>query len=130
MFRVVSVNLEQDYQDLVKWWKDWGWPPFPQEFLPQGAMVKHGDDKVCAVFLYETNTPICWIENYISNKDLSKEVRDGGLNLLIDAALDIAKDNGFKVAMSAVKHNNLSRRLLEKGFVESDNGLTNYIRGL
>lgn len=130
MFRVVSVNLEQDYPDLEKWWKDWGWPPFPKEFLPQGVMVKYGDDKVCAVFLYETNTPICWVENYISNKVLPKEVRDEGLNLLIETALEIAKDKGFKVVMSAVKHNNLSKRLMSKGFIESDTGLTNYIRVL
>lgn len=117
----------EDYEIVSQWWGQWGWPAIPLEFLPPNGLVIDG---VCAVWVYLTDTPIAWIEHYISDKAASKADRDEGLNLLIDAATERAKEKGALVAMSSVRHNGLSKRLSDKGFVKSDENMTTYIRGL
>lgn len=130
MFEVRPYKKE-DYQDFCAWWAQWGWDAVPLEFLPADGVVVSVDGKpVCAVFIYLTNTPICWIENYISSKDCDKAVRGDALDLLILSALEKAKDLGACVAMSSIRHAGLGRRLEKSGFVVSDKNMTAYMRGL
>jgi hypothetical protein len=118
------------YPELAGWWMQWGWDPVPEAFLPEGLVVSHDFKNICAVFIYKTSTPICWIENYISDKDAEKEIRDGALDLLIEAAIEKSREDGYKLAMSSIRHASLGRRLEKSGFVISDKNMTVYMRGL
>lgn len=130
MLEVRNYTLE-DYEALSQWWAQWGWDAIPQAFLPEtGLVVTCNLMPVCAAFIYRTDTPIYWIENYISNKDAPKSIRSEALELLILSCIDKAKTMGALIAMSSIKHNGLGRRLEKSGFVVSDKNMTTYMRAL
>jgi hypothetical protein len=120
-----------DYPELCQWWESWGWKPIPAEFLPPtGIMVYNETGNVCAGWLYKTDTPIAWFENCISSKSASRADRDGGLDLLVETGCRIANDHGFRVVMTALTHNGLKRRFLKHGFMQSDDGVSHFIKGV
>lgn len=123
----VRNHSEDDYPLFCEWWKAWGWPAIPLAFLPPNSLVVCGDDgkAICAVFLYRTDTPIIWAENYISDR-AALDRRDA-MVMLIDYIKPRAKELGAVAVMSAVKHNGLARRLADAGFTKGDEKLTNYI---
>ena len=130
MFEARDYTLE-DYEALSRWWAQWGWDAIPQAFLPEtGLIVTYNSIPVCAAFIYKTDTPIYWVENYISNKDAPKSIRSESLELLILSCLEKAKDMGALIVMSSIKHNGLGRRLEKNGFVVSDKNMTTYMRAL
>ncbi len=130
MFEVRNYILE-DYDTLSKWWAQWCWDAVPQAFLPEtGLIVMCNKTPICAAFIYRTDTPIYWVENYISNKEASKTIRSEALDLLILSCIEKAKNMGALVAMSSIKHNGLARRLGKSGFIVSDKNMTTYMRVL
>ncbi len=127
----VKPYTKDDYEIVSQWWKQWDWEGIPEAFLPEnGLIVTHDDIPVCAAFIYKTDTPIYWIENYISDMEADKVIRSDALDLLILSCIEKAKDMGAKVAMSSIKHNGLGKRLEKSGFVVSDKNMTAYMRGL
>lgn len=120
-----------DYLMLREWWDAWKWVPIPKEFLPPtGIVIGDDDGDICAVFIYRTDTPIAWVENYISNPNAKGVRRKEAMRRLIIEAEKEAKSLGFSVIMSAVKHDNLALKLIQGGFIKADSGLTNYIKGI
>jgi len=131
MFKAEPINLTEKYSTYKSWWKDWGWQGFPKQFLPnEGVRVTHDGKDVCAVFIYMTQTPIFWLENYISDKNADRELRDEALNFLIDEALKKAKELGGGIAMSAVNSTSLKKRLEQKDFNRTDENLCGFARRL
>jgi len=131
MFKAEPINLTEKYSTYKSWWKDWGWGGFPKAFLPeQGVRVTYNGEDVCAVFIYMTQTPIFWLENYISDKQFDRDIRDKALNFMIDEACKQAKELGGSVAMSAVNSTSLKKRLEEKEFNKTDENLCGFARGL
>lgn len=123
----VKNHTAEDYPLFCKWWKAWGWPPIPQAFLPPNSLVVCSNDgtPIAAVFLYRTDTPIIWAENYISDRE-SLDRREA-MEVLIDYIKPRAKELGALAVMSVVKHNGLARRLQGAGFTPADEKLTSYI---
>lgn len=116
----------EDYPIFCEWWTAWNWGMIPYEFLPQNSVVICAPEPMCAVFLYRTDTPIVWAENYISSK--VKDGREKAMCMLLEHMKEKVKEMGSSVIMSSVRHNLLARRLECDGFVKADTGLTNYIR--
>lgn len=119
---------EEDYKMLCEWWGAWGWQAIPEMFLPATGIVI-GDDKgdICAVFLYKTDSAIIWAENYISSKEARGKRRKDAMQMLISEAKKQAREMGYKVVMSAVKHDGLASKLKNNGFVLADTKLDNYV---
>ncbi len=121
----------EDYPELCSWWTAWGWAAFSQDCLsPTGIMIEKDGVNLCAVWVYKTDSAVCWIENYISNKAISGAKRNAALDMLVLSAIEESKTMGFRFAMSGIKHNLLARRLENNGFLKSDENVTHYVRVL
>ena len=63
---------DEDYPELVGWWKDWGWTAPTRGMLPNqglgGVMVYKDGVNICAGFFYTTNSDYALLEYIISNK--------------------------------------------------------------
>lgn len=114
-----SFDKVKDYGVISKWCESWGWPAFPLEYLPtEGIVISDGDVDICAGWLYKTDSMVCWAENYISNKEATKEQRDKGLRYLIDELTEIARAFDYKLMMSTIHSSNkgMINKLLDSGF--------------
>ena len=128
MFEVKPYSPE-NYAELSQWWAEWGWPPIPEAYLPPDGLIVSAEGKnICAAFLYRTNTPICWAENYISFKGADKRIRQNALDLLIESLVEKAMTFNFQVVMSSIHHPVLGKRLEKSGFIVSDTNMTTYMR--
>ncbi len=123
-------NYDTDYNMLVKWWESWGWPAIPKQLLSMtGIIVLNNNVGVCAGWLYRTDSAVCWAENYIINKDAPKELRKGSIEFLIEKLIKEAKESGFSMMMSSVRHPGLIKKLLDAGCQEQyDTNMSNLAR--
>jgi len=112
-------SVEKDYTAVCRWWESWGWPPVPEMFLPEiGIVISNKGVDICSGFLYKTDSAACWAENYISNKDVPRELRQGAIEFLIQRLIKEAKDAGFIAMMSSVNNPSLIKKLLKAGAID------------
>lgn len=123
---------ENDYQDfLVKWWQDNRFTPPPIDFLPNngkdGIVVINTDtnEKICAGFIYITNSEVAWLEFIVSNFEVKdKELRKQAIEFLI-TQLSITSNK--KYIFTTVKNPNLIKHFTNSGFVIGSQNTTELI---
>ena len=123
---------EDDYSTLAQWWEAWGWPVVPKAALPKTAIIisKEGVD-LCACFLYKSDSCICWAEYFISNKSAPKDLRKGSIEFLLERIAIEAREQGFTIMISSVKHRGLIKKLIASGYnPEYEKGMSNLMRVL
>ena len=116
---------EKDYITLVKWWKDWGWDPVPQDMLPDngvgGVMVQQGGKPIIAGFLFWSNSNIVWFDWIISDKNVSKLTRAKSLIYLIDVVEGMVKSAGKKYIITISDNKSLISTFKKKNwYVDKD----------
>jgi len=114
-----------DYPIVCEWWSMHKWPNIPASMLPSTGFII---DKVCAGFLYKTDSTIGILEFIISNPNSDVQIRSNGLNLLIETLVAEAKVNGMSAIFTSVNNNKLINRYKDLGFTESDKNITNMVR--
>lgn len=98
---------------LRNWIEQWKMDPNVVEYLPTTGFIIEG---VCAIFLYLTNSPICYIEGFISNKQVSDSKRDQCLDAVVAQAINFASDKGFKRMLAITQLPAVSNRAEKLGF--------------
>lgn len=98
----------QHKEMLISWYEQWSMPCDELDMLPDSGLII---PKVCAVFLYKTNSSVCMIESLICNKDCNEEDRKAGLDVICNDILDLAKDCGFKKIISLVNNPKVIERI-------------------
>lgn len=133
MFNLQYRQLtENDYQDfLVQWWKDNRFTPPPIDFLPNngtdGIVVINSDtkEKICAGFIYITNSEVAWLEFVVGNFDVkNKELRKQAIEFLISK---LVETSGKKYLFSSVKNPNLIKHFTNSGFLIGSQNTTELI---
>ena len=106
----VDLFHTSDYDEVKSWWEMWGIDPIEPKYLGQGFIVKGH----CAIFVYPTGTPICFLENLIANKDLDKQVRNTAVDLLIGSVLMFLKSKKVEIVNSISRIDAVTSRAFEK----------------
>lgn len=119
----VRVVKYSDYEQLKGWWDSWKFPAPPITALPKyddenttGLMVVNEGVNICAGFLYETNSALCWVEFIVANPKSNKEERGVALKLLLKELSNEAKELGFGAIFASIKHPSLLNKYIEEGY--------------
>jgi len=121
----------EDYEKIQEWWTKQKWTPVPQDMLPDLGIIVSIDDKdVCAGFLYTSNSLTGWMEWIIADPETTKEERAKALEELIDNLLTLSKLKGKKYIVTSILHPKLMERLEAKGFIKTDQQMTNMVKVL
>lgn len=116
---------------LDRWHEAHSWPLLAADFWPKtGVIISNGDNDLAAAFLYRTDSPICWIENIISNPRSAKMERRAAIDMLIDTLAAEAKNSGFKAVLCMTEHRRLMQAFEEAGFTELPGNMTGFMREL
>lgn len=114
MNKLVSIYEPSKHKDqLIKWYKQWGWSLEILEMMPTTGLIVEG---VCACFIYETNSNICFIESLISDRDVSSEEKDEYLDKMLEVVFHMAKEKGFKYIKGDTRYPKVEERAVKHGF--------------
>lgn len=89
---MVRKYRAEDFEQIKAWGKAWGSDYESDLFPPLGFIVPG----VCAYFIYETPSKVCWLENMVANPDVPKEVRDLALNAVVTECLREVSRLGYR----------------------------------
>lgn len=117
----ISYNPILHNKQLENWFKQWGFDPKIIDYLPTTGFVI---DDVCAAFLYKTNSKVCYIDGFISNKKAKKTIKEYCLNRVIESCLQLAVKEGFTKVMAQTKLETVINRASKFGF---DSGILYHI---
>ncbi len=128
---VRRFEFERDYEEISTWWKAHGWSPVSPDLLPKRGFVAEYDGvKVCAIWLYLTDSKLALCEYLISNPQSDKTIRRDAIRRVTNKALRVAKDQGFRICWTFFNHPGLVKTYGDLGFTETDKGLTHMIKHL
>jgi len=119
---IEKFNAEKHYSNIKELYNKYNLEGIPLEFLSDfGLVISNSNNIICAGWLYTTNSSVCYIENFIANKDLDKNTRKEGLQSLFRELIKNAKENKFKLILTNSKHNNLIQLGIDEfNFIELD----------
>jgi hypothetical protein len=133
MFKVRKLK-EDDYEELVGWWKANRFSPPPQDHLPErgacGLMIYKDNINICAGFLYFTNSKICHLEFIVANFYYREKDRPEAIQTVITELTDLARRKGFKTVFTSLKNENLIKHYEQCGYIKGSKGTTEMIINL
>lgn len=114
----VEKYIPEKHNDMLKlWYKQWNLPIDQIEILPNTGMVI---DNICALFLYETNSSVCFLENFVSNKFIDEDIRQKGFYLICLAMEEWVKFLGYKQVITTSNNSEVIKRCLDMNFIKSE----------
>ncbi len=130
---MISVHkTDTIYSTAVDWWKGHNFPNISRDMLPETAIVstnKEGD-KTHMMFLYHTDSNLCWIAFPISNPKLSRDSKKGNLASIMKGAVAYCKELGFKYIFTTSPITSVQEKLIDAGFQTGDKEVNHYIKVL
>ena len=105
-------DRDQDYETLVKWWKEWEFGQVPKECLPPaGIMIEDAGQPICAGGLYVgEGTQFGFMEWIVTDKQADSRKTHVALKLCIDKIMELAVNKGLKLVYTATKEQALHKR--------------------
>jgi len=102
----------EDFDQIKQWLIDRNQKVFHPRILPKVGFIV---DDLAAVFLYQTDSDLAYIENLVSNPHAGYEERDDAICQVTDTALQAATILGFKFVMGVTKNKSVLVRAVKKG---------------
>lgn len=123
-----KFDPEQDYADVVAWWTARKWPTIALDLLPKTGFIVEGYGvKICAGWLYKTDSKFALIEWIVSNPLPGHESRGEALDILMLRLVETAKRQDFKAIFSSIDNKRLIARYKKHGFTQTDGNMTSMI---
>ncbi len=109
---MVRRYKDSDFEQISEWLIERGQKVFHPNVLPQTGFIV---DQVAAIFVYETDSDMCYLENLVANPFINQEAKDYAITELIEAAFAHASNNGFKFILAVTDHPKVIERALAVG---------------
>ncbi|WP_303811775.1 hypothetical protein [Apibacter mensalis] len=107
---------------------------FPKEAInwlsTKMLVVYKGELPIYRIFIYDTNSAICWIGWELANPEATKEQKKGGLDFLIKEVCNYAKYNGYSTVFTTSQNPAIIAKLLENQFQKGDSKVNHYIKNI
>ena len=110
---MVRLYTEQDHSEVSKWWSAHNMPAIPKMALPKVGFMVQG---VAAGFLYQTDSSVAFIENFISNPESDWATRQTALDDITNSILRYAISHGFKQVVALTTSQAIYERACPMGF--------------
>lgn len=98
---------------LLQWFDQWKIPHQILDTLPTTGLIVEGGG---AIFMYETNSNMCFVECFIVNKELARQDKEEVLDALGDVSIHLMKEKGFKYMATYTRHQAVVDRAKKHGY--------------
>lgn len=117
----IRMLKDSDWDTLVSWWDAWKeWKAPPKDFLPDngsgGLIVYSNDTPVVAGFIYFTNSKAVLLEWIVSNPEYKEKNRKEAIELLINTAEKVCKDQDVKYIFTIGRNKHLMETHKKLGY--------------
>lgn len=127
MFSVAIEHTQGVYPTICKFWNSWSFPIIPIENLPKMCAVCSYDNiPIYAVFIYRTDSSLCWLGFPCSDKNISYKLKKGGLEVLVKETIQYCKNIGCKLIVTTTNSNSFGNALENSGFHLGDTNTNHY----
>jgi hypothetical protein len=127
--KTVRYRTVDIYQKVCNWWKAHGFPVLPVDFLPfEGYIISDNDVELYAVFLYVTDSALCWLTFPVSNPKATYEQKQGAMEQLFKDVAEDAKSEGFKFMFTTSPLPRVQEALINSGFELGDQNVNHYMK--
>jgi len=117
----------KDYPMIKKWWEAWGLPAVFDFLLPPVGLI--ANDRAC-VFIYQTDSPIVWVEWLVSDKEVPFELRNEAIDEVLKEAEVVVLGLGKTVIFSTTDKHSLRVRLVSHGYAIGDTNVTHLTKNI
>lgn len=111
--KVELYNEVKHYDMLKKWYADHGQAILDKNLIPKIGLIMDG---IVAGFLYQTDTKLAIIENYVSDKNSTKKQREEAIIALTQGLYEIAKQLGCTTVISFTNNKGLLEKQKDLGY--------------
>ncbi len=108
---VRKYNPEKDFDIIKEWGQGWG-ASYEKDLLPPTGFIVPG---ICAYFIYETNSKVCWLENLIRNPYKTKEECASGIEECVTETLREVSKKGYKAVYTIADNPVVIDRAIKHG---------------
>jgi hypothetical protein len=115
MNNFIRAVVSSDIDTIRSWYNARNLEAPPRSYFPTLGFVVPG---VAAGFLYATDTKVCFMEGFITNKDASSESRDWAIKAIAESLTDMAKCQGFHKILVLSTDQGIVARAKEMKFEE------------
>jgi len=117
------------YDRVCGWWRAHNFPILPINFLPfEGFIISNEDTELYAVFLYVTDSDLCWLTFPVSNPIASYEEKRGAMEQLFQDVGNSAKDAGYNFMFTTSPLASVQEALIGAGFTLGDENVNHYMK--
>lgn len=106
--KAVRYKPHLHFKSICEWAEARGMNPVQEALMPEIGRIVEGH---AAIFLFRTDSGLCYVENLITNPDVTIDVALKAMDLCMDAIMEDAKDEGFK----AIRFSTFIPGVLEHG---------------
>lgn len=103
----------ENIPEINAWYCLRGMEPLNKHLFPDVGFIVSG---VCAGFIYQTDSALCFLDGYVSNPDTTKEQRKEAFDKITTALILTAKDHGFTSILAYIKNPEIAKRCERFGF--------------
>ena len=116
-YSVRPVRLDQDYALLSEWWVGHGKEPYQPMFLPpHGVIVSRHGKAMAALFLFQTDTALAWLETAVVDPEAPVKERSHALMVAVDALTLVAGAKGYARVIAWPEYEGINRQLEARGW--------------
>lgn len=117
---VDKYDHEKHMKLVASWYFKYDILPVPEKWLStSGYVVNIDETPVAALWLYLTDSKICYLEHLISDKDIEKESKRFAILVLGKYIMEDAKNLGYDLMLSMSINEGAMSMILDIGFKES-----------
>ncbi len=111
--KIELYDHQKHYDLLKKWYEDHDQRMLDKSLIPGIGLVV---DNCVAGFLYQTDSKLAIIENYISDKNSTKEQRHDAIIALTNGLYEIANQLQYKTILSFTNNSGILNKQDKLGF--------------
>lgn len=112
-FEVLPFDPAQHVAMLQHWAAGWDGIAIQPDLLPKRGFVI---EDLVALFLYRTDSPVAYLDGIITNPASNEAERSAAIDLVVGAAFDAARADGYRVLIAVTPRMAIVERARRLGF--------------
>lgn len=126
---VKKHSKDEFYETFCKWLEQHSFPQINDLILPNNVFVCYNEEiPIYCVWLYFTDSKLCWMAFPASNKGINYKKKIGGMEFLLNSVSKYCKRKKILTLITTSNTESIIEPLLKSGFTVGDTNINHYLK--